>query len=289
MAKTVVGLFDNSQAAQRAVVELVDGGIPREDIGVTSQNYGAGVGYDNTPAARRADDDEGIGDKISNFFSSLFGGDDSEDTSYYTEAVSRGGTVITVDAETDELADRATAILERYGADVDERDTAYNETGYAADTTATRGTARADLREGAETRLPVMEEQLQVGKREVERGGVRVRTRVVERPVEEVVRLREERVNVERRPVNRPVTDEDLNAFREGTFELTERAEEAVVNKQARVVEEVAVSKEVGERDETVRDTVRRTDVDVEETGRGRARGASATAQDDYTQGQRKR
>jgi len=124
-----------------------------------------------------------------------------------------------------------------------------------------------------------MEEQLNVGKREVERGGVRVRTRVVERPVEEAVRLREERVRVERRPVNRPVTDDDLNAFREGTIEVRGRGEEAVVGKQARVVEEVAINKEVGERTEAVRNTVRHTEVDVRDLeaggGENGAEGAS--------------
>jgi uncharacterized protein (TIGR02271 family) len=128
--------------------------------------------------------------------------------------------------------------------------------------------------------VPVIEEELRVGKREVEGGVVRVRTRVVERPVEEVVRLREERVNVERRPVNRPITEADLSAFREGSFELRERSEEAVVDKQARVVEEVAINKEVGERTETIRDTVRSTDVDVEGTGGAKARGASANSSD---------
>jgi uncharacterized protein (TIGR02271 family) len=110
----------------------------------------------------------------------------------------------------------------------------------------------------------VVEEELKVGKREVERGGVRVESRVEETPVTEEVQLREERVHVERRPVDRPVTDTD-KAFREGTLEVTERAEEAVVSKSARVVEEVVVGKEVEERTETVRDTLRRTDVDVQE------------------------
>jgi uncharacterized protein (TIGR02271 family) len=115
-----------------------------------------------------------------------------------------------------------------------------------------------------ETTIPVVEEELQVGKREVERGGVRVESRVEETPVTEEVQLREERVHVERRPVDRPVTDTD-KAFREGTLEVTERAEEAVVSKSARVVEEVVVGKEVEEHTETVRDTLRRTDVDVQE------------------------
>ncbi len=96
---------------------------------------------------------------------------------------------------------------------------------------------------------------------------MRVRSHVIERPVEESVRLREERVSVERRPVNRAVDDSYLNTFREGTIEVAETAEVAVVSKQARVVEEVVVNKEVGERTELVTDTLRRTDVEVEQLG----------------------
>ncbi|HEX8147409.1 MAG TPA: YsnF/AvaK domain-containing protein [Pyrinomonadaceae bacterium] len=273
MAKTIVGLFDEYREAQRAVVELVESGISREDIGITSRDY---TGYEGSDSHREdsSRDDEGVGDKIGNFFSRLFG-DDDEYASHYSEAVGRGGTVVTVDCETDETADRAEAILNRFGGDVDERGESYRQGAYAG--TDKTETSRAGLEEGAEARIPVIEEELRVGKREVEGGGVRVRTRVVERPVEEAVRLREERVNVERRPVNRPVSEADLNAFREGTFELRERSEEAVVDKKARVVEEVAINKEVGERTETVRDTVRSTDVDVEETAGTKARRATAT------------
>jgi len=125
-------------------------------------------------------------------------------------------------------------------------------------------TNRAEGVYRGEARVPVVEEELQVGKREVERGGVRVESRVEEVPVEQDVRLHEEHVRVERRPVDRPVSDAE-GLFREGTVEVTERAEVPVVAKEARVVEEVIVNKEVGERTETVRDTVRRTDVNVEE------------------------
>ena len=111
-------------------------------------------------------------------------------------------------------------------------------------------------------RLPVVEEELRIGKREVQTGGVRVRQEVSERPVEEQVNLREERVSVERRPVDRPIGD--AAAFQERTIEATETSEQAVVAKEARVVEEVVVNKEVEQRAETVRDTVRRTDVKVE-------------------------
>ena len=120
---------------------------------------------------------------------------------------------------------------------------------------------------GQTAAIPVVEEEIAIGKREVERGGVRVRTEVEERPVQEQVNLREEHVHVERRPVDRPATEADINRARQsGTLEVREKAEEAVVQKQARVVEEVRIGKEATERTETVRDTVRKTDVEVEET-----------------------
>ena len=113
--------------------------------------------------------------------------------------------------------------------------------------------------------IPVVEEELRVGKREVNRGGVRVYSHVTERPVEEDVQLREEHVRVQRNPVNRPASEADFQAFKEGTVELTETTEEPVISKQARVVEEVVVGKDVTDRTQTVRDSVRRTDVEVEE------------------------
>ena len=125
---------------------------------------------------------------------------------------------------------------------------------------ATRSTA--GLAEGA--RIPVVEEELQVGKRQVQRGGVRVFTRVTETPVEESVNLHEEHARVERRAVNRPATEADFEAFKEGSIELRETAEQPVVSKAARVVEEVEVGKEATDRTETVRDTVRRSSVEVE-------------------------
>ena len=120
---------------------------------------------------------------------------------------------------------------------------------------------------GQTAAIPVVEEEISIGKREVERGGVRVRTEVEERPVQEQINLREEHVRVERRPVDRPASEADIQrAAQSGTLEVREKAEEAVVQKNARVVEEVRIGKEATERTETVRDTVRRTDVEVEET-----------------------
>jgi uncharacterized protein (TIGR02271 family) len=140
-------------------------------------------------------------------------------------------------------------------------------------TTVTGTTRGRDIDRG-EAVLPVVEEELQVGKRQVQRGGARIHTTIEERPVEEQVNLREEHVHVERRPVDRPVDAAD-NLFREQSFEVTETAEEAVVQKRARVIEEVVIGKEVQDRTETVRDTVRRQDVHVDEEGGERAVGAT--------------
>jgi stress response protein YsnF len=88
-----------------------------------------------------------------------------------------------------------------------------------------------------EQHIPIVEEQLVVGKREVNRGGARIRTYVKEVPVHEQVSLREEHVSVERVPVTGERLQGQLgaDAFQERSIEMTESAEEAVVAKEARV------------------------------------------------------
>ncbi|MBB5693392.1 YsnF/AvaK domain-containing protein [Muricoccus pecuniae] len=124
-----------------------------------------------------------------------------------------------------------------------------------------------------EERIPIVEEQLRVGKRETDRGRVRVRSYVVETPVSETVTLRDEHVQVERRPVDLPASAVD-DAFRERTIEAVEHAEEAVVSKEARVKEELVIRKEAEQRQQTVSDTVRHTEVEVEDE---RTAGTAAT------------
>ena len=117
-----------------------------------------------------------------------------------------------------------------------------------------------------EETAPIVEEELSIGKREVASGGVRVTTSVEERPIERTVSLREEEVEAERRPTDYKLSPEEAEAaFEEKTVELMGTSEEAEVSKTARVVGEVSLSKQAEEREQTVRDTVRRTDVEVEE------------------------
>ena len=126
--------------------------------------------------------------------------------------------------------------------------------------TETRGAATGD-----KEYIPIVEERLNVGKRVAEHGRVRVRSYAIETPVEEQVNLREEHVEIERRAVDRPVTASDEAIFAEKTIEATERREEAVVSKDARVVEEVGIRKDATQRTETVSDKVRHTEVEVED------------------------
>ena len=177
------------------------------------------------------------------------------------DGLNAGGTVLVLEAE-GERADQIEHIFHKHTSKIDETDVERGvNPAYAAAPIAAAPVAATSVNE---TVIPVTEENLVVGKREVDRGGVRVYRRVVEEPVTESVNLREEHVVVDRRPVDRAVTDADLRSG-DRTIELTETAEEAVVGKTARVVEEVRVGKEATDRTETVRDTVRRTEVEVEQ------------------------
>ena len=123
----------------------------------------------------------------------------------------------------------------------------------------------ASARTNDEVVVPIVEEDLIVGKREVETPGGRVTTHIVEEPVQEQVTLRDETVTVNRRPADRTATDSNLTNLSDQVVEVRETDEVPVAAKQARVVEEVVVGKTASERTETVRDTVRRTDVDIQQ------------------------
>jgi uncharacterized protein (TIGR02271 family) len=116
-----------------------------------------------------------------------------------------------------------------------------------------------------EWRIPVVREELRVGKRAVQRGAVRIAVQVVEKPVTEQIHLRESHVEVERRAVDRSPSAETPEGFKDQTIEVAVTREESVISKQARVVEEVIVHKHVTDRIETVRDSLRTTQVECGE------------------------
>lgn len=233
----------------------------------------------------------------------------------YNEGVRRGGTLVTVRTNDRQDAEEAADIMARYDVvDIDQRGESYRNSGWKYDdaakpyttdevktyrssyaterpivgatTDTTRTMATADTTTNrqnidGEQVLPVIEENLQVDKRQVQGGTTRIRTFITERPIEEQVTLRDETIRVQRRAAQRDVAPGELDAFREQTFEVTETSEEAVVAKTARVIEEVVVGKDVQQRTETIRDTVRRQDVDVQESSSEQRVGTTKVA--DFT------
>jgi stress response protein YsnF len=266
MAQTVVGLFERREAAERAVERLLGKGIGREQVDLAAGHIENVSGTNDG----RSDGTRGT-DGVTGFFNSLFGVDSDESRRHATVATNKRCSIVTVHARSNDQAEDAADILDDCGAlDVSEN---AREIGSGARQSVSGGTqapGATGASGGRETTIPRVEEHLEVGKRVEERGSVRVRSRIVEKPVEQHVRLREEHVHVERQAVDRPVSDAERANLRSHDIELTERAEVPVVSKEARVVEEVRVSKEATERDQTIRDTVRHTEVDVDRVNTGR-------------------
>lgn len=269
MANNVIGLYDDSVTADQVVSDLLASGFNERNI------------------SRFQGDQEDLAAELEN------AGVAGEEATYYVERLRGGGALVAVRANDDHV-DQAVDILNRYAGD-DLSDTeataAYGADGSnvydtnggsseatadasanaypATDTVPADSSSESVTSDADEARLAVAEERLQVGKRTVQHGGKRVRRVVTELPVEEQVVLRDETVRVDRRPVDQAVTAGDTDLFTEQTFEFTETGEEAVAAKEAHVVEEVVVGKQVEEHTETVRDTVRRSDVEVEDISPG--------------------
>ena len=273
--ETIVAVYDTAAHAEAAVNDLLAAKVPQSAIQrhTSEGSYAAG----STTATPRGTEEKG-------FWSNLFGGDAGDDHAVYDRSLESGGNMVSVSGVPDHDYESVTAILERHNpVDLDERAGSYATKstttttsalgGAASGMAATAGSMATGATKGAATTqrtgdeggtIQLSEEQLSVGKRVVNRGGTRIRRYVVETPVEQNVTLHDEKVTLERRPVTdgRPVSGAD---FSEKTIEMTQTAEEAVVAKTARVKEEISLRKEATERVETVRDTVRREDVEIEQ------------------------
>jgi uncharacterized protein (TIGR02271 family) len=278
MTRIITGLFDTRSAAEEVIEHLVrHDNVDRDRITLH--------GADASGTVPR-EEEEGLWASIKSLFVP------EEDRHVYSEGIRRGGVVLSAELEESQLS-HAMDVFEEHGAvDLDSREAEWRTGGwkgyetFAATPESTPGSVggtgafssppsstfvaggEAGRVEGEEV-IPVAEETLRVGKRDTENGRIRVRSYVMETPVSEQVSLREEHVDVQRRAVNRPVGAVD-SAFTERTIEAVEHQEEAVVSKDARVVEEVVVSKGTTERTETVHDTVRRQEVEVEDTRTGK-------------------
>jgi uncharacterized protein (TIGR02271 family) len=288
MAKTAVALYDSKNEAQQVKDELTNAGFSRSSIRTMDSGDSDAVDTLTNAGLPRSDADA------------------------YFEGLRRGGHLVMITTDDDQI-DLVVDIMDRYNSvNIQERSEQWRSEGWSAQGSDQQTTLRQTAsqqssqqttgrqqamsgnqgRSGAissdqdQIAIPVVEEELQVGKRQVQKGGIRVHTHVEEKPVEESVTVRDEHINVQRRPVNRAVQPGELDHVDEGTFEISEMDEEVVVNKQARVVEEVVVGKEVEERQERVRDTVRRTEVDVEQVdGRTTSSGSTTGINSSYTTG----
>ncbi|HLV79213.1 MAG TPA: DUF2382 domain-containing protein [Chthonomonadaceae bacterium] len=289
--KTVVGFFDDWSRAEKAVQDLENAGIPRDDISVVTGNKQGQVATGTEAyAAGGATTEEkeseagkgavvggvtgfliglisfaipgigtaaglgwlvmtligvGVGAAVGLVGALTHAGIPHEEATYYEEGVRRGGTLVVVKVPEEEES-RINQILSDDGAiNIHERAAQWRKEGWQPATTAaamapaatspsaampspppTAGSApQAALDPEGKATIPVIQEEMQVGKREVETGGVRVTSQMTEQPVEQEVPLREEHVTVERRPVDRPVSVGDMAAFQEGVIEVTETAE----------------------------------------------------------------
>ena len=258
MPRTLTALYDTKASAEAARDRLIGAGLSASEIDVQDQGTYGSQGATSQKGGMMAS------------LKGMFGA--HEDHSAYAEGLTRGHVLLSAtvqDAEVDKAIDilEGSDAIDLEGSQAEWRNSGW--TGAATGGAATASGATDDV-------IQLAEERLVVGKREVERGGVRVRSYIVSTPVSEQVTLREETVGIERRPVDRTVAAGE-DAFRDRTIEMRETGEEAVAAKQAVVTEEIALRKDVGQRTEEVRDTVRHTEVEVERVGGQTTTGAPDT------------
>ena len=241
--RTITALYDTKAAAEAAKKRLSSLEIGTASVDIHDEG--------STSSDTIGQAEPGLFGGLKNLFGH------HEDAHTYAEGINRGHFLLTAKID-DDKADAAIRVLDETGAvDVDQLQNEWKGAGWTAPAAAP---AYAGTRDEA---IPIVQEHLVVGKREVDRGGVRVRSYIVETPVSEQVSLREENVSVERRPVDRILTGTE-DAFRDRTIEMSETGEEAVVGKQATVKEELTIKKDVSQRTEEINDTVRHTEVEVD-------------------------
>jgi stress response protein YsnF len=265
-SNTITAFYDDHSEADRAIERLAEAGIPRSAIQVIADRSG-----DTATATRES---KGFWAMLGEFFLA------DDDRTTYAEGIRRGGYLLTVSGYPLDLHDRALDILDDEGSiDLDERSKAWESEGWSRSGSTeayassaydrASGTASATTIEAnSEEVIPVVDEELRVGKRDVNNGRVRVRSYVTETPVSESVSLRDENVEITRRTVDRPLSGTET-AFVDRTIEAEEHREEAVVSKDARVVEEISLKKTAEQREQTISDSVRKTEVEVDDERTG--------------------
>jgi uncharacterized protein (TIGR02271 family) len=260
--KTVIGLVKDLDVAKETMEELVHMGVSPESISIVSQETvaqppfamstvtipGLGAVRAAGPMLKRMkssrNGSEGVADALTTF------GFTQKDANAYLDGVRHGATLETALVD-DDHAEGALNILRAHALTLN----------VPARTTGTK--PNESPQPDPQLRIPIVEEELFIGKREVDAGGIRVATHTVSTPVEQRVTVREEHVTIRRRPVNRPLEAGDADPFGDRAIELHAMTEEPVVSKHAHVVEEIVIHKDIKERTETVHDSLRKTKVDA--------------------------
>jgi len=173
MAKTAVALYETENEAQQVVNELTNVGFSRSSI-------------------RMIDDNDS--DTVTTLTNA---GLPHSDADAYFEGIRRGGHLVMITTEDDEI-DTAVDIMDRYNSvNIQERAEMWRGEGWSMQSDMDTSSGRQATMSGRQGRsgaalhdhdqeeatIPVVEEELRVGKRQVESGGVRVRTHVEEKPV----------------------------------------------------------------------------------------------------------
>lgn len=302
MTEHVVAVFHDAAAADAAERELKAAGVPATAIRRYTGTYAGAASSPVVSEADRTERSAApsgfwawlLGEETSTGPSAAY----RQDFEHYDRSVMAGETVLSVTLTDTSQINRAVSILEAHNpVGIDESTQGEHSTvsgspssqtdaftaesaqpastqgaGYisqsgisgspSSETNALASQQAGQPSSQSEEVIPLAEEEIEIGKRTVDRGTTRVRRYVVETPVERDVTLRGERVTVERRSPT-TTSEADDRQFEERVVEVRETEEEPVVQKSAHVSEEVAVRREATERTEKVRDTVRKEEVEI--------------------------
>lgn len=251
----LVTVYDTVGKAKEALSVLHASGFHPDEISLMDKNS-----LGSAPANEKG------------FWRRIFGRDVwDHEAGVYERALKDGGAILSLRVPHEESA-RAMSILDVHDpVDVHEKAASFGiPVPPAAKALVTPMATAAKAAAGASTAakdevVRLAEEQLNVGKRLFQTGTTRIRRYIVEKPVEQQVTLHEEHVEVVRRAISDPAYVQNID-WADRTIEVAETAEEPVVTKSSYVAEEVVIRKAGSDRVETVRDTVRKQQLDIERT-----------------------
>lgn len=271
MTTTIVGLFDNEHTVQHIKNGLKDHGISERHVNtvtwrsLSEGNDPWGIGKSGESATSK------LADELESR------GVPSSDARQFAEAVRRGGNLVITELDDDSKADEVARYLDQQeSVDLSSRREKWRKTGYSgfnpnADLYSREEVEKEKSRilgSGEEARMTSAREDVRVGKRDVDTGGLRVHKRVVEKPVDTEVHLRSEKAEIHREKVNKSLgrnsSHGDDDVFRDETIEVREHSEEPVVQKETRIEEEIRIGTSVEEHTETIHETARETVIDIE-------------------------